>query len=241
MSSTLGFLFPGLGSAEDDLDWLVERLHPDGAVRSRIVETPIDEDAHTVEALRDLGEAWRLRDGVEAVRDEGVDAMLWACTSGSFVFGWEGARRQVDELATVAGVPTSSTSLAFVAALRELGIRRVSIAATYPKPVTDCFVGLLGEAGFEVLKAESNDIPTAVGAGQVRADALEEMVRAGDHPGAEAVVVPDTALHTVRELPRLEALLGKPLLSANQVTVWEGLRLIGAPATAGDGTRLFGA
>jgi maleate cis-trans isomerase len=165
--------------------------------------------------------------------------MLWACTSGSFVFGWDGARRQVDELAAAAGVPTSSTSLAFVAALRELGIARVSIAATYPKPVTDCFVGLLTDAGFEVVKAESNDIPTAAGAGQVEAGALEQMVRAGDDPHAEAVLVPDTALHTVRELPRLEALLGKPVLSANQVTVWEGLRLIGAPASAGDGSRLL--
>ena len=25
-----------------------------------------------------------------------VDAVVWACTSGSFVFGWEGARAQVE-------------------------------------------------------------------------------------------------------------------------------------------------
>ena len=239
MSQTLGFLFPGLGSAEDDLEWLVKRLYPDGDVRARIIETPIDEDAHTVEALLDLGQAWRLREGVEAVRDEGVDALIWACTSGSFVFGWEGAQAQVEELAGLAGVPTSSTSLSFAAALRALGLERVAIAATYPEPVTDCFVALLGDAGFEVVGVESNDIPTAAGAGRVKPAALERMVRAGDRPDAEVVLVPDTALHTVRELPRLEGVLGKPILSANQVTVWDGLRLIGALPDDGDGTRLF--
>jgi maleate cis-trans isomerase len=52
------------------------------------------------------------------------------------------------------------------------------------------------------------------------------MLRAGDHEDAEALLVPDTALHTVRELRRLEIAFGKPVLSANLVTVWEGLRLL---------------
>ncbi|MFJ1597730.1 decarboxylase [Streptomyces sp. NPDC088261] len=52
-----------------------------------------------------------------------------------------------------------------------------------------------------------------------------ELARSGDHPDAEAVLLPDTALHTVAYLPELEEALGKPVLTANQVTVWEGLRL----------------
>jgi maleate cis-trans isomerase len=52
-------------------------------------------------------------------------------------------------------------------------------------------------------------------------------VAANDHPDAEAVLVPDTALHSVRRLDDLDAALGKPVLTANQVTVWAGLRLAG--------------
>ncbi len=37
--------------------------------------------------------------------------------------------------------------------------------------------------------------------------------------------LPDTALHTAAHIPALEKELGKPVLTANQVTVWEGLRL----------------
>ena len=104
-------------------------------MRAQIVETPIDEDAHTVEALLDLGQQWRLHAGAEVLRVDGAAVVLWACTSGSFVFGWEGAQMQVSELARFVEVPSSSTSLAFVEAVKALGMSRVSIAATYPAPV----------------------------------------------------------------------------------------------------------
>jgi maleate cis-trans isomerase len=52
-----------------------------------------------------------------------------------------------------------------------------------------------------------------------------EFVRANDHVDAEAVLVPDTALHTAAVLDELDAALGKPVLTANQVSMWEALRL----------------
>jgi maleate cis-trans isomerase len=104
--------------------------------------------------------------------------------------------------------------------------------------VTSCFVTLLADAGIEVVGARSNDIMTAADAGTLDSGALDALVRAGEHPDAQAILVPDTALHTVRSIPALEAALGKPVLSANQVSVWEAMRLAGVRA-AGDGSRLF--
>lgn len=51
------------------------------------------------------------------------------------------------------------------------------------------------------------------------------LARAADAADAEAVLLPDTALHTAAHLSLLEKALSKPVLTANQVTVWEGLRL----------------
>lgn len=34
--------------------------------------------------------------------------MMWACTSGSFVLGGDGGRRQVDEISAAVDVPVSS-------------------------------------------------------------------------------------------------------------------------------------
>ncbi|WUI02344.1 maleate cis-trans isomerase [Spirillospora sp. NBC_00431] len=220
-----GFLYPGY-SAEDDYPAIERAL---GEVRLPVVHTLMREDAHRVDALLDIGGSDVLGDGARTLRDLGVQAAVWACTSGSFVFGWDGARRQVEGVAEAAGVPASSTSFAFVNAARALGVTRVAVAATYPSDVAGRFVAFLGHAGIDVVALSCRGIITAAEVGTLGRDEVLAFVAANDHPDAEAVLVPDTALHTVSWLDELEARVGKPVLTANQVSVWEGLRLASGP------------
>ena len=234
---TVGLLYPG-HSAEDDFPALEARI--DGAVRLPVVITSVDEDAHQVDALLDLGSDERLAEGAARLADEKPDAVMWACTSGSFVFGPDGARDQVSAVATAAGVPASSTSIAFVDALRHLGIRRVAVAASYPDDVARHFVRFLTAGGVDVVAMGSHGIYTAAEVGTLEPDQVVAMVTAADHPDAEAVLVPDTAMHTLAIVDKLEATIGKPVLTANQVTVWKGLELLGpVPPLPGLGV-LFG-
>jgi maleate cis-trans isomerase len=192
-----------------------------------VVITSVGEDAHRVDALLDLGRAERLAEGASALASAAPDAVMWACTSGSFVFGPEGARNQASGVAQALGVPASSTSIAFVDACRRLGIRRVAIAASYPEDVAQHFVRFLTAGGVEVVSMGSHGIVTAAEVGTLRPEQVVEMVKAADHPDAEAILVPDTAMHTLEIVDDLEAAVGKPVLTANQVTVWKGLELVG--------------
>ncbi|QXJ20438.1 maleate cis-trans isomerase [Actinomadura graeca] len=233
-----GFLYPG-HSAEDDYPAMERAL---GGVRLPVVHTLMREDAHRVDALLDIGGAGVLAEGARALRGLGVQAAVWACTSGSFVFGWDGAAAQVEGVREAAGVPASSTSFAFVNAARHLGVRRVAVAATYPADVAELFGAFLGHAGIEVVALSARGIVTAAEVGTLGRAEVLDFVAANDHPGAEAVLVPDTALHTVSWLGELEARVGKPVLTANQVSVWEGLRLaagVDAPSPRAGFGRLF--
>ncbi|NSC21883.1 decarboxylase [Streptomyces albus subsp. chlorinus] len=222
----VGFLYPGY-SAEDDYPRLERILAEAGAeVRLPLVHTDIGEDAHRVDALLEMGSAHRLAAKVEEVKGHGIQAVVWACTSASFVFGWDGAHRQVRELAETAGLPASSTSFAFAHAVRDLGVERVSIAATYPEDVAELFTGFLKAAGTEVVAMRGSGIITAAEVGTWGEEEVLALARGGDHPEAQAVLLPDTALHTAAWIPALEAELGKPVLTANQVTAKEGLRLL---------------
>ncbi|WP_031478492.1 maleate cis-trans isomerase family protein [Streptomyces bicolor] len=220
--TALGFLYPG-HSAEDDYPRIEQLLASD--IRVDVVHTDIGEDAHRVDALRRMGSAERLAAGVEALRLTGAEAVVWACTSGSFVYGWEGAHEQVRTLAVTAGMPASSTSFAFVHAVRELGVRRVAIGATYPDDVADLFADFLRAAGVEVVAVRGSGIITAAEVGSWGDAELFALAEEADHPDAEAILLPDTALHTASHLTALEQRLSKPVLTANQVTVWEALRL----------------
>ncbi|MBU8809802.1 maleate cis-trans isomerase [Mycolicibacterium goodii] len=230
---TVGLLYPG-HSAEDDFPALEARVG--GTVRLPVVITSVGEDAHRVDALLDLGRAERLADGAAQLASEKPDAVMWACTSGSFVFGPEGAAEQVAGVAAAAGVPASSTSIAFVDAAKHLGVRRVAVAASYPEDVAQHFVAFLRVGGVEVVAMGSHGIITAAEVGTLDREDVIAMVKAGDHPDADAVLVPDTAMHTLEIIGDLEAAVGKPVLTANQVTVWKGLQLLGpVPALPGLG------
>lgn len=220
--TTVGLLYPGY-SAEDDYP-RIEMLF-DSDIRLPLFHTEIGEDAHRVDALIRMGADERLAEGVEELRLAGADSVVWACTSGSFVYGWDGAHEQVRTLATAAGLPASSTSFAFAHAITALGAERVAVAATYPEDVTGYFTDFLKASGAEVVSDRASGIITAAEVGTWGRDEVLELARAGDHPDAEVVLLPDTALHTAAYLPELEEILGKPVLTANQVTVWEGLRL----------------
>ncbi|GAA3877200.1 aspartate/glutamate racemase family protein [Streptomyces lacrimifluminis] len=220
--TALGFLYPG-HSAEDDYQRIEQLLGSD--IRLDLVHTDIGEGAHRVDTLLEMGSPDRLAAGVQELRLSGAEAVVWASTSGSFVYGWEGAHEQVRALARVAGLPASSTSFAFVHAVRELGVRKVAIGATYPADVAELFAEFLRAAGIEVTAVHGAGVVTAAEAGEWSSEELTSLAREADDTDAEALLLPDTALHTASHIETLEKHLTKPVLTANQVSVWEALRL----------------
>ena len=220
----LGFLYPG-HAAEDDYPRLAALLqHP---VRAEVVHTTFEEDAHRVDALQEMGSISRLLEGAKVLGSRDVSSVMWSSTSASFVLGWEGAQKQAVVLGGALGVPASTTAFAFVDAATALGVGRVAVVATYPDDIARRFEEFLNHGGIEVCQVGSHGIVTAAEVGTLGRDAVLDMVEKNDHVDAEALLVPDTALHSVAWLEELEAAIGKPVLTANQVTFWEALRLAG--------------
>ncbi|MEU6478952.1 decarboxylase [Streptomyces sp. NPDC047017] len=220
--TALGFLYPG-HSAEDDYPRIEQLLGSD--IRLDLVHTGAGEDTYRPGAPRGTGAVEELARSGEGLRLSGAEAVVWASTSGGFGYGWEGAHQQVRALARAVGMPASSTSFGFVHAVGEIGVRRVAVGATYPDDVTALFADFLGAAGIEVVAAHSARLASARRAAEWGEPELLALARAADTPAAEAVLLPDTALHTASHVGALEEQLGKPVLTANQVSVWEGLRL----------------
>ena len=129
---TVVMLYPG-HSAEDEYAVLAGSL---GDVALPVLHTWEGPTAHDVEALLELGSKDQMVAAAGRARELGPDAVMWACTSGSFVYGPRGVHEQAGWIESAAGVPASSTSIAFQAAMRHLGLRHPSVTATYPEAVT---------------------------------------------------------------------------------------------------------
>lgn len=223
---TAGIIYPD-HAAEDEYPWAADLLG---------VHLPVTHvygtDLHAVPELLDLGRPDRLAAGAAALAEHDPQSVMWACTSGSFVYGPEGARQQIDQLASAAGVPASSTSAAFVDALSHLGLTRVAVAASYPEDVARLFVEYLAAAGIEVVGMSSAGIDTAAEVGALTPEEVIDLAVTHDRPEAQTLLVPDTAMRTLGVIPDLEARLGKPVLTANQVTIWQALGLAGSRPTS---------
>lgn len=226
--STVAILYPG-HSAEDEFTRL-ETLIPES--RFPVIHTWEGSTDHDVDALLKLGSRELLAPPAAQARTLAADSVMWACTSGSFVYGWEGCHDQSEWIRSASGAPSSSTSLAFAAAVHELGATRVSVAATYPEDVAAHFVKFLDSDGITVTALSTYDVPSGEDAGRLGPEWVLSTAGSADLTGAECLLIPDTALHTLAVLPQLEEALGLPVLTANQVTAWQGLRLAGSAASS---------
>ncbi|TDO87971.1 maleate cis-trans isomerase family protein [Enemella evansiae] len=214
-------LYPG-HSAEDEFPALEGILE---GVRLPVRHTWEGPTDHTVAALRELGSAEQLAPAARAAAEAGAGSVVWACTSGSFVHGPDGMREQAGWMAEASGLPSTSTSLAFLAALEHLGIGEVSVAATYPAEVAAHLTAVLAAAGVRVTAIATHDVPSGEDAGRLSPDQVRALI--GTEHDAPAVLVPDTALHTVGLISELEQTVGRTVLTANLVSAWHGLRLAG--------------
>ncbi len=235
----LAFLYPA-GWGDQEYYLFAEGLDPSPAVFMLSTRLYGGDRDHDVASLLQSGDPALLAQGARKAVQLRPDSLIWACTSASFVGGRDWAVSQVWAMEAAGTCPASSTSLAFEDGLNALGVTRVAIMATYPAAVSERFVAFIEAGGTTVAKLHCLDVMSGWDAGQLAGSALADAVKAADHPEAEAILVPDTAVATLDLLAGLEASLGKPVLSANQVSLWKALRLAGSDVRPSGAGRLFG-
>ena len=185
------------------------------------------DDNHDPAALRETGRLDKLEESARAIAPLKPDVGVWSCTSGSFIAGRKAAEAQIAAIGRVLGVPATSTSIAFARAASHLGMKRVAVLASYPRETSQAFGRFLEEHGLSVAHLEWNDAPGGREAFFMSLDRFADAARRANGPGIDGFLIPDTAVAAFDLIEPLEAELKKPVLTANQVTVWDALRLAG--------------
>lgn len=167
---------------------------------------------------------------VRALRAIDPTVVAYACSSGSFVGGLA-AEHRLRQAILEAGVPHAvTTSSAMTDALATCGARRVAVAAPYSRLLTERLVDFLEDAGYDVVSAVYLDLQERID--DVDQATICDLVRRAHSPEADAMFVSCTGLRTLGVVASLEAEIGRPVLTANQVTLWGALRAAGALRSA---------
>jgi maleate isomerase len=163
-------------------------------------------------------------------------AVAYACASGSFIHGKTGELALRQTMLT-AGAPTvATTSGSLIESLALLDISRIAVVTPYIEAVTDRLLSYLGEYAIDVVSSIGMGLLSHIW--KVGYGDIVSAVSSVDRPEAEAVFISCTNVPTYDIIAPLEQMIGKPVLTANQVTMCSALRAMGRSA-AGPGQSLI--
>ena len=203
------------------------RLSASGAAGSHA-----GQDERTRSQIASLDEAVRLM----AMISPG--AIVLAHTATSYALGAAAEDALVRRLEAASGTLFVTAFAGVVAALRELGVRRIAYATPYSAALTEQGLRHLVAHGFDVVgMARLDNVRTIYEETPARAYAA---ARAADRPDAEAVFLSGTGMPTLPVLQALEDDLGKPVISAASAMMWHALRVAGVGARRQGYGRLLG-
>jgi maleate isomerase len=210
--------------ALDDEYW---RWMPDG---HPLYITRTEFNEHTIvdeQLAQDVSDAKVVVPAIRSLAMAAPGAVGYACTSGSFVNGNAGEYLLRETMSAAGAKSPVTTSGALREAVAVLGIKRLAIATPYDYVLTERLVNFLAACGVAVTKAgylnSESDIM------HIGYETVRDMAQTINDDTAEALFFSCTNLRTYDIVEELEQQLGKPVLSANQVTIWAMLRAAGLP------------
>jgi maleate isomerase len=202
---------------------------------SRVRVTEIGLDA----AVLNQFDASVMLPAADLLADAKVDAVAWNGTSAS----WLGVDRDKSLCAAImerTGVPSTTSTLACIAAVRALGAKRIGFVTPYTDDVQARIGEVWNQAGVACHAERHLGLRDNFSFGEVPPATIRTMIRAVAAEGADAVVVLCTNLDGAAIAQSLEKELDIALLDSVAVTLWRTMELAGAdPRVLSDWGRIF--
>jgi maleate isomerase len=150
---------------------------------------------------------------------------MYSCTSASVVIGDEKIEMAIQ--AAKPGIAVVTPTSAAVKALRALDARHISILTPYTietsRPMADYFAGL----GFEIDRFTCLGLSDDREMARIAPDEIVAFAREAMAPQSDALFISCTAVRAAQVATRVEAAIGKPMVSSNLATAWACLRICG--------------
>jgi maleate isomerase len=178
------------------------------------------------------GQEERNRSQIEHI-DESADllakvkpsVMMLAHTASSYTLGREAEARLVERMRVQYRTPFATAFGSVVAALHQLGVKRIALGAPYSEAITLKGKALLEAHGFEVVR--HGRLPNVTNIFDETPERAYQLGRSVDAPEVEAVFLSGLGMPTIPILETLERDLGKPVISAASAMMWNALRIAG--------------
>ena len=152
-----------------------------------------------------------------------LDVIGYACTSGATIIGPDKVKSIINK--RYEGMKVTDPISSVCEAIKALDVKKIGFVSPYVESVSREMREFLASRGFDVKSLISFEQGSeSVVASIKQSDTLKAVVEAATHD-VDAIFVSCTNLKTFAMLDQAEAIIGKPVLSSNQVLAWSMLRM----------------
>ena len=180
--------------------------------------------------------------------DARVDVLGYACLVAIMSMGLGYHRTSRQRLEDVirrndASAPVVTSAGALVDGLKVLGAHKVAVLCPYVKPLTKLVTDYIAHEGFEVVDVTALEIPDNLDVARHDPDELPAIMQGMRYAEADVLVLSACVqMPSLSVVPKVEALTGKPVLTASIATTYALLTALELePIAPGGGALLSGA
>lgn len=155
-----------------------------------------------------------------------VDVVLFGCTVGSMVHGLSYDQEMVERIKKKTGIDAVTTAMALVEAMRQLGLKKLSVITPYVDEINQKEEEFLRGCGFEVLNLRGLGLLT----GGIENVSPFEVYRFGKETlraEADGLFISCANLRTLEIIEALERDIDKPVVASVPASLWLVLRKLG--------------
>jgi len=182
-----------------------------------------------IEANSTLKIGEQVVDGAKRLAHADVDIIVLAATAPSSRLGLGYDRELIARISDASGKPATTAATALIEALAELRAKQIVLGAPWSDDVNRTTANFIEQNGVKVLGQRALGLVANLEVGRLDAQTAyqvgTEIVRAD----ADAVMLACGNWSTFPIIEKLEAAIGKPVLTTNQVSLWHVFRLLAAP------------
>lgn len=207
------------------MEWEWKRILPDD-VSFHTARLFLDDGTSNEKSLYEMISGDSIEIEAKKLKTAEVDVITFACTTGTFMGGkgWDKKiARRIEEVSD--GIAVSTTSTGLLNSLDHLGSKKITLVTPYIDEINMLEKKFLEDNGYEVVAMEGVGCLRDQDIGRVTPDQFVELAEKIDLPESDTIFISCTNSRSIEAIEILENKLNKPVLSSNQVTLWDALRV----------------
>ncbi|KIC21333.1 maleate cis-trans isomerase family protein [Leisingera sp. ANG-Vp] len=168
------------------------------------------------------------------------DVVLYGCTSATLTHGPGFDADLAAQIKEGSGAVSLTAAGSLVTAIQVLGAAKVGFSSPYLGEINQQAMDFLAVNGIETVTCA--DIGRELGnygQGELTPDEVFDLACQADHAEAEAIVLSCTDMRSVEAVERIEAHLGKPVVTSNQAMMFCLMKALNLPRHKALPGRLF--